>query len=216
MWAGGVVFSAKFNLDFEAVSRKIVEVVKANYLLILLVLLNLALFLLNYPYGKYYAIADIPLFELNPGTELWRRLFLWQEQRGFGLEFGQDIGLTGLLSGLTLLSSSGLSPVSVTYIYNMVLFILPAVAVFFLAFAFFYGNKHRNLIAFFAGIFGNLNFYIYITGNHPLFLRKFPGIMIAFLLGAVILVLKTRKKRYCLLCSRCCFHLFVCRISPNI
>lgn len=197
MWAGGaVVFSEKFTLDFEALSRKIVEVVKANYLLILLVLLNLALFLLNYPYGKYYAIADIPVFELNPGTELWRRFFLWQEQRGFGLEFGQDIGLTGLLSGLTLLSSSGLGPVAVTYVYNMVLFILPAVAVFFLAFAFFYDNKNRNQIAFFAGLFGNLNFYIYITGNHPLFLRKFPGIMIAFLLGAVILVLKTRKKRY--------------------
>ena len=190
------MLSEKLNSDFGMLSTKIVEVVKANYLLLILVLLNFSLFLLNYPLGKYYAIADIPLFELNPGNELWRRLFLWQEQRGFGLEFGQDIGLTGLLSGLTLLSSFGLSPVSVTYIYNMILFILPAIAVFFLAFAFFYDNKHRNQIAFFAGLFGNLNFYIYITGNHPLFLRKFPGIMIAFLLGAVILVLKTRKKRY--------------------
>lgn len=190
------MLSEKLSADFGIISRKIVELVKANYLLLLLVLLNFVLFLLNYSYGKYYALADIPLFELNPGNELWRRLFIWQEQRGFGLEFGQDIGLTGLLSGLTLLSSIGLSPVSVTYIYNMCLFILPAIAIFFLSFAFFYDNKHRNKIAFFAGLFGNLNFYIYITGNHPLFLRKFPGIMIAFLLGAVILVLKTRKKRY--------------------
>lgn len=190
---------SKFSLYLRMIPKLLAEKAKANRLLLVLILINIGLFLINYPYGKYYAIADIPLFESNPSNELWRRLFIWQEQRGFGLEFGQDIGLTGLLTGLTLLSSFGLSPVSVTFIYNMVLFVLPAISIYFLAYAFFYDNEHRNRIAFFAGLLGNLNFYIYITGNHPLFLRKFPMVMIAFLLGAVILVLKTKKKRYWIL-----------------
>jgi len=181
------------------IPAKLGEIIKANRLLLVLLLINVGLFLVNYPYGKFYAIADIPLFELNPSNELWRRLFLWQEQRGFGLEFGQDVGLTGLLGGLSLLSGIGLSSASTTYIYNLILFVLPAISVYFLASAFFYGDENRNKIAFFAGLWGNLNFYIYITGDHPLFLRKFPMIMIAFLLGALILVLKTGKKRYWLL-----------------
>ncbi len=163
---------------------------------ILLGLILIFFFIINFGYGRFYAFTDISNIELHPWQEFLKRFSMWQEYRGFGIELGTEAGYAVPLLFFSFLSTIGFSALQINFTINLFLFVLPALSVSVLAFAIFYRDYRRNFIAFFAGLLFATSFVFYIRILSPLFLQVWPWIMSALITAFVLLLLQTGKKRF--------------------
>jgi hypothetical protein len=172
------------------------QILHENFWFILLALIMIFFFLINFGYGRFYAFTDISNIELHPWQEFIKRFSMWQEYRGYGLELGTEAGYAVPLLFFSFLSTIGFSALQLNFTNNFLLFILPSLAVSVLAYSIFYRDSRRNLIAFFAGLLFSTSFLFYIRILSPLFLQVWPWITSALITAAVLLLLQTGKKRY--------------------
>ncbi len=168
-------------------------------------LIEVFFFLINFRYGKLYGFTDISLVELHPWDELWKRFSIWQEYRGFGLELGQEAGYVVPLGFFATLSALGLGAVQINFINNLVLFVLPGLSIYALAYSIFYRHPEREEISFFAGLLAGTSFHRYIRGTHPLFLETWSSGMVPLIISDMLLLLQTGRKRFWLVLVALCY-----------
>lgn len=180
---------------------KFMSLLRGQWPLLLLTIINVVLFSLNFRVGYYFAFSDMPLLELDPNGNLWIRLFVWQMKRGFGLELGQELGYVVPLAFISMLELVGISPLNINYLYNIVLFVFPSISIYVLARVFFNGVRNEKYVAFLAGFFGNYNFYSYITGYSPFFAKRWPLVTVPLILAYMMMFLRTGKRKHLALLS---------------
>jgi hypothetical protein len=182
------------NLFRELVNR-ITRFLQDYFWFVLLALILLLFFFVNFGHGRFYAFTDISNIELHPWQEFLKRFSMWQQTRGFGVEMGTEAGYAVPLLFFSFLSAIGFSALQINFTINLLLFILPGLSISILAYSIFYRERRRNLIAFFSGLLAATSFVMYIRGLSPLFLEVWPWIISALITSAILLLLQTGKKR---------------------
>jgi hypothetical protein len=187
--------------NFNEISREIAghfkRIFYQYFWFILLALILVFFFLINFGHGRFYAFTDISNIELHPWQEFLKRFSMWQQTRGFGVELGTEAGYAVPLLFFSFLSAIGFSALQINFTVNLLLFILPGLSVGVLAYSIFYKDSKRNLIAFFAGLLTATSFATYLgSAFYPLFLEVWPWITSALITATMLFILKTGKKRF--------------------
>lgn len=184
------------NAVLHVLTVRITRFLSEYFWFILLAIIMVVFFLINFGYGRFYTFTDISNIELHPWQEFLERFSMWQQTRGFGVELGTEAGYAVPLLFFSFLSAIGFSALQMNFTINMLLFILPSLSVAVLAYSIFYRDPRRNLIAFFAGLLAATSFGMYLEVFYPLFLEVWPWITSALITSAVLLLLQTGKKRF--------------------
>ncbi len=195
--------------------RKLFDLGQKHRYLIILFLVETIFFLINYRLGQFYANSDISLVELHPSQEILKRFSIWQQNRGFGLELGEDAGWIVPLALYAVLSSFGFTALQMNTIGNFLIYVAPSFAAYALAYSIFFRDERRSEIAFTAGFLTSTSFSFYILAGFPLFPNRWPIIVIPFMLSSLLLAFETGKIRFWVLYTAGCYLNFGSFIGPG-
>ncbi len=196
---------ANLDTNLRSLTSFFKKIIREYFWFILLALILIFFFIVNFGYGRFYAFTDISNIELHPWQELLKRFSMWQQCRGFGVELGTEAGYAIPLAFFSFLSAIGFGALQINFINNLLLFVLPGLSVSVLAYSIFYRDSRRKLVAFFAGLLFATSFLMYIRILSPLFLQVWPWIMSSLIAASVILILQTGKKRFWLMFLVLCY-----------